>query len=119
MKHGDLVTYKGKDIGRIKGESAGGTSWVVFRCGGNWSTFDKYTAESTPTRNLTAGWVLIGTKWRRKDPYNGEGLVEVISNVDDFGHVKCKHLEHAKHPGLNEGVEHIPVDHLIKFFYQV
>lgn len=120
MKHGDLVTYKGREIGRVKGESAGGTTWVVYRCAGDWGNFEIYTAESTPTANLGKGWTALKhTKWTRKKPYPGEGKIEVISEQDEGGTVKCVHYENTKYPDLNEGIEHVPVLNLIKYFYQL
>ena len=120
MKHGDLVTYKGREIGRVKGDlPGGGTAWVVFSCGGDWSRFDEYTAASTPLRNLKQGWKLKGTKWRRKNPYAGEGKVDVVRNQDKYGYVKCRHYDHAAYPHLNEGIEYIAVDVLIEYFYQI
>lgn len=61
-KRGDKVLYNGTDKGIVKVDQDNiSTVFVVYSCAENWSDFENYTAQSTPTNKLTKGWAQLGT----------------------------------------------------------
>ncbi len=57
-KKGDKVTYQGAEQGIVKrDQEEPDTVFVVFHCNDDWSEYENFTAQKTPVRYLTKGWI--------------------------------------------------------------
>ncbi len=51
-------SYGNKENGIVKRVSDDGeTVFVVYKCGGEWSRYEDFTAQATDPRDLKEGWI--------------------------------------------------------------